>query len=155
MLDDEKPIEQFLTLKERMEVALLVSDEAGSQYAGLGVIDKCSPRGVMCRFLVLHTFFVVVNVTKVNTKYNGQTAYYKEEIIKILGVAINHRVLWSKYKVRRMEPLCPSRDHIVKQEDMASLPRQFQLEKEDNNFSTSDINTTYFENELGGQGIKA
>ena len=29
VLDDEKLIEQFLTLKERMEVALLVSDDAG------------------------------------------------------------------------------------------------------------------------------
>ena len=46
MLDDEKSIEQFLTLKERMEVVLLVSHDAGSRCAGLGVIDECSPRGV-------------------------------------------------------------------------------------------------------------
>ena len=45
VLDDEKPIEQFLTLKERMEVALLVSDDAGSQCAGLGIIDECSRWG--------------------------------------------------------------------------------------------------------------
>ena len=43
VLDDEKPIEQFITLKERMEVALLVSDDAGSQCVGLGIIDECSP----------------------------------------------------------------------------------------------------------------
>ena len=30
VLDDEKPIEQFLTLKEWMEVALLESDDTGS-----------------------------------------------------------------------------------------------------------------------------
>ena len=36
---------------------------------------------------------MVVNVTKVNTEYNGQTAYYEEETIKILGAMINHRVL--------------------------------------------------------------
>ena len=29
VLEDSKPIEQFLTLRERMEVALLVSDDAG------------------------------------------------------------------------------------------------------------------------------
>ena len=43
MLDNEKPIEQFLTLKEWMEVALLVFDDAGSRCAGQGVIDECSP----------------------------------------------------------------------------------------------------------------
>ena len=43
MLNDKKPIEQFLTLKEQMEVALLVSDDTGIQCAGVGVIDKCFP----------------------------------------------------------------------------------------------------------------
>ena len=43
VLDDEKPIEQFLTLKERMEVVLLVSDDAGMRCAGIGVIDECAP----------------------------------------------------------------------------------------------------------------
>ena len=45
VLADEKPINNFLTLKQGMEVALLVCNEAGSWCAGLGVIDKCSPRG--------------------------------------------------------------------------------------------------------------
>ena len=93
VLDDEKPIEQFFTLKERMEVALLVSDDARIRCAWVGVIDECSPRGVWCRFHVLHSFFVVVNITKVNTEYNGQTAYYKEESITTLGTTINHKVL--------------------------------------------------------------
>ena len=39
MLDDEKPIEQFLTLIKRMEVALLVSNDAEIRCAGVGVID--------------------------------------------------------------------------------------------------------------------
>ena len=58
MLDDEKPIEQFLTLKEQMEVALLVSDDAGMRCAGIGVIDECSPRGVWYGFLVPHNFLL-------------------------------------------------------------------------------------------------
>ena len=64
VLEDSKPIEQFLTLKERMEVALLVSDDAGMRCVGIGVINECSPRGVWCGFLVPHSFFVVVIVTK-------------------------------------------------------------------------------------------
>ena len=43
VLDDEKPMEQFFTLMEQMEVILLVFDEAGNGCAGLGVIDECSP----------------------------------------------------------------------------------------------------------------
>ena len=43
VLDDEKSIEKFLTLKEQMEVALLVSDDTGSRCAGLGIIDEYSP----------------------------------------------------------------------------------------------------------------
>ena len=46
LLDDKKPIEEFLTLKTRMEVVLLVSDDAGCRCAGLGIIEECSPRGV-------------------------------------------------------------------------------------------------------------
>ena len=78
VLEDSKPIEQFLTLRERMEVALLVSDDAGMRCAGIGVIDECSPRGVWCGFLVPQSFFVVVIVTKVSTECQGQNAYYEE-----------------------------------------------------------------------------
>ena len=107
VLDDEKPIEEFLTLKERMEVALLVSEDAGSRYATLGIIDKCSPRGVWCGFHVPHSFFVVVNISKVNFECNHHTAYCEEESITTLGAAINRRILWSGYKVRPTEPLGP------------------------------------------------
>ena len=69
-LDDEKPIEDFLTLKERMEVALLVSDDSGSRCVELGIIEECSPRGVWCGFLVPHSFFVVVNISMVNSEYD-------------------------------------------------------------------------------------
>ena len=98
VLEDSKPIEQFLTLKERMEVALLVSDDAGMRCAGIGVIDECSPRGVWCGFLVPYSFFVVVIVTKVSTEFQGQNAYCEEESMTTLGAAINRRVLWSGYK---------------------------------------------------------
>ena len=74
VLEDSKPIEQFLTLKEQMEVALLLSDDAGMRCARIGVIDECSPRGVWCGFLVPHSFFVVVIVTKVSTECEGQIA---------------------------------------------------------------------------------
>ena len=63
VLDNEKPIEQFLTLKEQMEVTLLMFEDTGSQCTGIGVIDECSPRGVWCRFCVPHNFFVMVNMT--------------------------------------------------------------------------------------------
>ena len=106
-------------------------------------------------FLSLLSFFVVVNVIKVNTKYNGQTAYCEEKTITTLGAAINHKVLWSGYKIRPMEPLCPSCDHVVKQESIGGLPIQFQTKKEDNDFFSSDINTTDFEDELGGQSVGA
>ena len=93
VLDEEKPIEEFLTLKERMEVALLVSDDAASRCAGLGIIDECSPQGVWCGFRVPYSFFVVVNISKVNSKCNHHIAYYKEESITTLGTTINHKVL--------------------------------------------------------------
>ena len=125
MFDNEKPIEQFLTLKGQMKVTFLESNNAESRCAGLGVIDECLPRGAWCGFFVPHSFFVVVNVTKMNTEYNGQTAYYEEETIKTLGIVINHRVLWSKYKVRPTEPLCPSGDHVVKEEGIGDPPIQF------------------------------
>ena len=46
VLANEKPIDDFVTLKQQMEVALLVCDEAGSHCAMLGVINKCSSRGI-------------------------------------------------------------------------------------------------------------
>ena len=128
VLDDEKPIEQFLTLKERMEVALLVSDDAGSRCAGLGVIDECSLRGVWCGFRVLYSFFIVVNITKVNFKYNHQTTYYEEESITTLGATINRRVLWSRYKVRPTEPLGLPLGTDVKEKGIGGPPIPGQLD---------------------------
>ena len=121
-LDNKKPIEWILTLKEKIEVTLRMSDKTRSRCAGLGIIDKYSPRSVWSGFLVPYSFFVVVNVTRVNTEYNGQIAYYKEPTIEILSVVINYRVLWSGYKVRPIEPLSPTRGHVVKKEDIGSLP---------------------------------
>ena len=121
-LVDDKPIEDFLTLKERMEVALLVSDDSGCRCAGLGIIEECSPRGVWCGFLVPHSFFVVVNISMVNSKCNHHIAYYEDEAITTLGAAINRRVLWSGYKVRPTEPLGPPLDSDVKDEGIGGPP---------------------------------
>ena len=138
VLDDEKPIEEFLTLKERMEVALLVSDDVECRCAGLGIIDKCSPRGVWCGFLVSHSFFVVVNISKVNFECNHHTAYYEEESITTLGAVINHRVLWSGYKVRPTEPLGPPFNSDVKDKGIGGPSIPFQPHKVKNKSSGSD-----------------
>ena len=138
-LDNEKPIEEFLTLKERMEVALLVSNDAGCHCAGLGIIEECSPRGVWCGFLVPHSFYVVVNISMVNSKCNHHTAYCKEESITTLGAAINHRVLWSGYKVRPMEPLGPPLGSDVKDEGISGPPIPIQARKVKIESSGSDM----------------
>ena len=156
VFDDEKPIEQFLTLKERMEVVLLVSDNARSRCAGLGIIDECLPQGIWCGFRVPHNFFVVVNITKVNTEYNGQTAYCKEETITTLDITINRRVLWSRYKVRLTEPQGPPFGADVKEKGIGGPPIRFQPDKVKNKFSGSDIKATDCkEAEVVGHGVGA
>ena len=155
VVEDLKPIDQFLTLKEQMEVALLVSDDAGMRCAGIGVIDECSPRGVWCRFLVRHNFFVVVTLTKVSIECQGQAAYCEEESMTTLGAAINHRVLWSAYKVRPTEPLCPSGDAVVKEERISGLPIHLHPDMEDQSSSDSDINATAPTDGHGGQSGEA
>ena len=138
-LDDEKPIEEFLTLKEWMEVALLVSDDSGCRCAGLGIIEECSPRGVWCRFLVPHSFYVVVNISMVNSKCNHHIAYCEEESITTLGAAINRRVLWSGYKVRPTEPLGPPLGSNVKDEGIGGPPIPIQVRKVKIESSGSDM----------------
>ena len=138
-LDDDKPIEDFLTLKERMEVALLVSDDSGCRCAGLGIIEECSPRGVWCGFLVPHSFFVVVNISMVNSECNHHTTYYEEESITTLGAAINRRVLWSEYKVRPTEPLGPPLGSDVKDEGIGGPPIPIQARKVKIESSGSDM----------------
>ena len=142
VVEDSKPIDQFLTLKERMEVVLLVSDNAGMRCAGIGVIDECSTRGVWCGFLVPHSFFVVVTLTKVSTECQGDVAYREEESMTTLGAAINHRVLWSAYKVRPTEPLCPSVIAAVKEERIGGPPIHFHSDMEDQSSSDFDTNAT-------------
>ena len=139
VLDDEKPIEEFITLKEWMEVALLVSDDVGCQCAGLGIIDECSPRGVWCGFRVPHSFFIVVKISMVNSDCNHHNAYYEEESITTLGAAINRRVLWSGYKVRPTEPLGPPLGSDVKDEGIGGLPIPIQPRKGKNKSGGSDM----------------
>ena len=133
VLADEKSIDDFLTLKQGMKVALLVCDNKGSWCAGLGVINEYSLRGVCCRFLVPHNFFVIVTVTTVNTEYKEQIVYCKESTLDTLGATTNHRILWSGYKVRPMEPLIPSTDNIVKNKDIGGplIPLQPKVEHVD------------------------
>ena len=137
-----------------MEVALLVFDDAGSRCAGLGVIDECSPRGVWCGFRVPHSFFVVVNISKVNSKCNYHTAYCEEESITTLGVAINRRVLWSGYKVRPTEPLGPPLGADVKDEGISSPPIPCQPNKVKSESSGSDMKANDGkESEVDGHGV--
>ena len=93
VLPDENPIDDFLTLKQGMKVALLIYDDAGSRCAGIGIIDKCSPRGVWCGFLIPHSFYVIITVTTVNIEYREQIAYCEEFAVDKLGASINHRIL--------------------------------------------------------------
>ena len=97
----------------------------------------------------------MVNITKVNIEFNGQIAYCKEETITTLGATINCTILWSGYKVRPMEPLCPPCDAFVKEEGIDGPLIQLQAEKVDNDFSVSDINTTDSEDEFGSHGVGA
>ena len=160
VLPDEKPIHDFLTLKQGMKVALLICDDAESRCAGLGVIDKCSPRGVWCGLLVPHGFFVIVTVTTVNTKYREQIVYCKESIVDKLGAAINHRILWSEYKVRPTKPLIPSLRNIVKNDAIGGPPIPLQPKPEDNDPTRSDRNSSGSEEdhrdkvEGGGRGVE-
>ena len=140
-LDNEKPIVEFLTLKERMEVALLVSDDAGCRCAGLGIIEECSPWGVWCGFLIPHSFYVVVNISMVNSECNHHIAYCEEESITTLGAAINRRVLWSGYKVRPTEPLGPPLGSDVKDEGIGGPPIPIQARKVKIESNGSDMKT--------------
>ena len=94
----------------------------------------------------------MVNITKVNTEYNGQTTYCEEETITTLGAAINRKVLWSRYKVRPTEPLGPPLDAVVKEEGIGTPMIRFQPDKVDNDFSGSNIKATNSEDELSGHG---
>ena len=68
-----------------------------------------------------------------------------------LGAAINHRVLWSAYKVRPTEPLSPSRNAVVKEERIGGPPIHSHLDMEDQTSSDSDINTTTPTDDHGSQ----
>ena len=102
-------------------------------------IDECSPRSVWCGFRIPHSFFVVVNISKVNSKCNHHTAYCEEESITTLGATINRRVLLSGYKVRPTEPLGPPLGSDVKDEGIGGPPIPFQPRKVRNESSGSDM----------------
>ena len=93
VLADEKPIDNFFTLKQGMKVALLVCNDVGSRCVGLDIINECSLQSVWCGLLVPYNFFVIVTVTMVNTEYREQIAYCEESIVDTLSAVTNLRIL--------------------------------------------------------------
>ena len=59
-MNEQKPIDQFLTLSVSIEVALLHGDGTDLRFAGVGVILECSSKGNWVGYLVPHIFFLVV-----------------------------------------------------------------------------------------------
>ena len=96
---------------------------------------------------------------EVNTEYREQIAYCKESVVETLGAVINHRILWSGYKVRPMEPLIPSPNNIVKNKGISGPPIPLQPKVEDVDSIGLDGNSSDSEVELhdrvdgGGRGI--
>ena len=98
----------------------------------------------------------MVNITKVNSKYNHQTAYCEEESITTLDGAINRRVLWSGYKVRPTEPFGPPLSADVKDKGIGSLPISCQPDKVKNKSSGSDMKAIDGkESEVDGHSVGA
>ena len=142
VLDEEKSIEQFLTLKEQMEVALLMSDDAGMRCAGIGVIDECSPRGVWCGFLVPPQLLYCGDYNKSEHRMRRSNCILRR------GIHFNPRRcdqsqgLMEQVQSRPTEPLCPSYDAVVKEERIGGPPIYIHPDMEDQSGSDSDINTT-------------
>ena len=84
----------------------------------------------------------MVTLTKVSTECQGDVAYREEESMTTLGAAINHRVLWSAYKVRLTKPMCPSVVAVVKEERIGGPPIHLHPDMEDQSSSDSDTNAT-------------
>ena len=80
-------------------------------------------------------------MTTVNTENREQIAYCKESAVDKLGASINHRILWSGYKVRPTEPLIPSLHDIVKNEGIGRPPIPLQPKVEDVDPTRSDGNS--------------
>ena len=93
-------------------------------------------------------FFVIVIVTTVNTEYRQQIVYCEESTIDSLGTTTNYRILWSGYKVRPKEPLFPSLNNIVKNEDIDGPPIPLQPKVEDIDSTGSEGNLSELKDEL-------
>ena len=90
-------------------------------------------------------------MTTINTEYREQIAYCDESTVDKLGAAINHRILWSGYKVRPIEPLIPSLRNIVKNEAIGGLPTPLQPKPKDNDSTRSDGNSSGSEEDYLGE----
>ena len=99
-------------------------------------------------------------MTTVNIEYREQIVYCKESVVEKLGASINHRILWSGYKVRPTEPLIPSSYNIVKNEGIGGPPIQLQPKVEDVDPTGSDGNSSESRDdhrnrvEESGKGVK-
>ena len=96
----------------------------------------------------------------VNTDYVDHTAYCEDFEVHKLGAAINHRILWSGYKVRPTEPLIPPPHNIVKSECIGGPPIPLQSKVEDADAAGSDGMSSESEDdqhnrvEGGGTGVE-
>ena len=96
-------------------------------------------------------------MTTINTKYKE---YCEEYAVDKLGTTINHRILWSGYKVRPMEPLIPFPHNIMKNKGIGGPPIPLQPKVEDVDPTGSDKNSSESEDdhrarvERGGRGVE-
>jgi hypothetical protein len=108
VLEDVKSVEKFFSLANGMVVALVDTEAPLPKCAGIGVIKEYSPKGVWSGFLVPHSFFVIMPLQVMNSKYRNHVAYYKSPSVQTLGCTAGHRILWSGYKVRPIHADCTS-----------------------------------------------
>ena len=83
-----------------MVIALIDTDAPLPRCAGIGIIEEYSPKGVWSGFVVLHSFFVIVQLQVVNSEYKNHVAHCESPIIQTLGCAARQKILSSSYKVQ-------------------------------------------------------
>jgi hypothetical protein len=108
VLEDVKSVEKFLSLAKGMVVALVNTKAPSHRCAGIGIIEEYSPKGVWSGFLIPHSFFVIVRVQVVNSKYKNHAIHCEFPIVQTLGCVVGHRILRSGYKVRPIDADCIS-----------------------------------------------
>lgn len=102
---DNKPIDRFLTLTVNMKVALFHEDGLDLWCTGVGVVVECSPKESWERFVIPHSFFLIVKLLTVNSEFLDLTSYSEISSLSTMRDCIGLKVLCSGYKVRPMDPL--------------------------------------------------